>query len=332
MAIGATGTIFNIQRYSLHDGPGIRTTVFLKGCPLRCLWCHNPESQAPQPEVVYLESRCRGCGACVRVCPNGALGLTDQAGGQVAAGASLEVCGPRSEGSRGLLRVVADRARCSACGACVEACCAGARELTGKEVSATEVMEEILKDRVFYDQSGGGVTFSGGEPLMQPQFLRDLLERCREEGLATTVDTSGFAPWEVLEAIVPLVDVFLYDVKVMDDASHRRYVGAANRVILENLAGLAPLADSLRKTVLARIPLVPGINDDDENVRSTGKFLRGCGVRQVSVLPYHQLGGDKYRRLGREYSLPDVTPPSAEGLRRAAGILEGSGLLVKAGG
>jgi pyruvate formate lyase activating enzyme len=255
--------------------------------------------------VAYLENRCTGCGTCVKVCPSGALKAIGE---------------------------VADRARCTACGTCVEACLAGAREMAGRAMSASDVMSEVLKDRVFYDQSGGGVTFSGGEPLMQAEFLRELLERCREEGLATTLDTCGFAAWDVLERIVPLVDVFLYDVKMMDEGKHLQYGGASNRRILENLAGVAALASGLNKTVLARFPLIPGINDDDENIRSTGEFVRNCGLSQVSLLPYHHLGADKYRRLGREYVLPGMTPPSAESLRHAAGILEGLGLLVKAGG
>ncbi|MEX0975239.1 MAG: glycyl-radical enzyme activating protein, partial [Bacillota bacterium] len=175
--------MFNIQKYSLHDGPGIRTTVFLKGCPLCCPWCHNPESQKPEPEVIFFETRCVGCGSCVKVCPAGVAG---NKGGS---------------------------AKCTACGLCVQACAYGAREVVGKSMSADEVMSEVLRDRIFYDQSGGGVTFSGGEPMMQPEFLRELLLRCRAEGLRTTVDTSGFAAWEAFEAVVPLVDVFLYDVK-----------------------------------------------------------------------------------------------------------------------
>ena len=329
MGTGSTGTVFNIQRYSLHDGPGIRTCVFLKGCPLRCRWCHNPESQAPGPEVVYLESRCLGCGACVRACPNRALTLMERA---TASRAQAKERPAEIRSSREQATVGHDRTRCSGCGACVDACSANAREIAGKAMRAGEVMTEVLKDRVFFDQSGGGVTFSGGEPLMQPDFLLALLKRCKEEGLATTVDTSGFAPWDVLESIFPLVDAFLYDVKLMDDARHQRYVGASNRIVLENLARLAPVMESLRRTVIARIPLIPGINDDEQNIRSTGEFLRSSGVSQASVLPYHHLGADKYRRLGRDYALPGMASPSAQALRRAAETLEGFGLSVKAGG
>ena len=315
------GTVFNIQKYSLHDGPGIRTTVFLKGCPLCCPWCHNPESQKPEPEVIFFETRCVGCGSCVKVCPAGVAGnfLTTLAN-------SRTVC------DTNIHSPPASHAGCTACGLCVQACAYGAREVVGKSMSADEVMSEVLRDRIFYDQSGGGVTFSGGEPMMQPEFLRELLLRCRAEGLRTTVDTSGFAAWEAFEAVVPLVDVFLYDVKLMDETRHRQYVGTPNRLILDNLRRLAPLASSLGKAVLARVPLIPGINDDVLNIESTGEFLQECGIRQVSVLPYHQMGIEKYRRLGREYGLPGIAPPSEEAVKRVVDTLGGYGLSVKVGG
>lgn len=246
---------------------------------------------------MFFESRCAACRACVSACPTGTAG------------------------------------NCTACGRCVEACVYGAREMSGREMTVDEVMSGILHDRVFYDQSAGGVTFSGGEPLMQPEFLKALLLRCREEGLRTTVDTSGFGDWAHLEAIVPSVDLFLYDVKLMDDDRHLRYVGASNRLILDNLRRLSSLASPVSGTplIVARIPLVPGINDDEANMRSTGEFLQGCGVRKVSVLPYHSLGSQKYRRLGLEYKMDATEPPSQEEIDRAAATLGSYGLAATAG-
>lgn len=319
------GIVFNIQKYSLHDGPGIRSTVFLKGCPLRCSWCHNPESQSPQPEVMFFESRCGRCGACVAACPTGASKW-----GMSEAGAS------KAPG--------ADGQNCTACGRCVEACAYGAREMAGRDMTAAEVMTEVLRDRVFYEQSGGGITFSGGEPLMQPEFLVDLLRLSRDEGLRTTVDTCGFAPWGRLREIAPLVDVFLYDVKIMDGAKHALHTGVSNEVILDNLRRLSQLTrcrgsrpgrsgrDGVATAVIARIPLVPGINDDEANIRRTGEFLRECGVRQMNVLPYHHHGSAKYGRLGREYGMPDAVPPSRGAVDSAVKILAEHGLLVKVGG
>lgn len=330
------GTVFNIQKYSLHDGPGIRTTVFLKGCPLRCVWCHNPESQELRPEVVFFETRCVGCGSCIKVCPTGVAGslLTTLANSRTICdtttllGWSKDIPVPSASGGD----PATSSGRCTACGLCVRACACGAREIVGRSMSADEVMSEVLRDRIFYDQSGGGVTFSGGEPMMQPEFLREMLLRCRAEGLRTTVDTSGFAAWDAFLAIVPLVDLFLYDVKLMDETRHRQYIGASNRLILDNLRRLAPLASSLGETVLARVPLIPGINDDGRNIGSTGEFLRECGIRQVSVLPYHRMGIEKCRRLGREYSLPGIEPPSEEEVKRVVDTLAGYGLSVKVGG
>ena len=299
------GVIFNIQRHSLHDGPGIRTTVFLKGCPLSCLWCHNPESQDPRPAVIRIGQRCAGCGTCAAVCPNGAIA-------------------PSGE--------TRDWSKCSACGLCAQACPWGAREVVGRVVSVEEVMSEVLKDRVFYEESGGGVTFSGGEPLIQGAFLRGLLEACKREGVSTALDTSGFAPWGEIEPLVPLVDVFLYDLKLMDDKRHRIYVGASNASVLDNLARLSREVAGTKTSIVARLPLVPGINDGEENIRETGKFLRSCGVSRADVLPYHDIGMDKYGRLGRAYRLAHLRPPDEESLRRTVSLLRSLGLDVKVGG
>jgi len=297
------GTIFNIQRYSIHDGPGIRTTVFLKGCPLSCWWCHNPESQRHGAQLVVWKERCIGCGGCKRVCPEGAI--------------SVEGFPP-----------VIDSEKCSGCGRCAEACPAAALEMVGKTVSSEYVMREIEKDLIFYDQSGGGVTFSGGEPLMQPEFLAELLEKCKAGDIHTAVDTCGYANWEVLAGIAGITDLFLYDIKHMDDLVHIRTVGVSNRIILENLRKLA----KVHSNIIIRFPLVPGINDDRANIEKTAQFVSSIGVREVNILPYHNTGMDKYARLGRNYRLTDTREPSKELTDSACGIFSEYGINVKIGG
>ena len=297
VAVGPVrGRVFDVQRFSVHDGPGIRTTVFLKGCPARCLWCHNPESQSSAPEVLVVETRCVSCGTCRTVCPHGAP--------------------PPGSGL------------CTACGACVEACPAGARRLAGHETTVGAVIEEVLRDRVFYEESGGGVTFSGGEPLAQPEFLEALLEACRAAGIRTAVDTCGFAPRECLLALAPLVDLFLFDVKLVDDARHRDLTGLAAAPILENLRALA----AVHGNVWIRIPVVPGHTDAESDIAATASLVAGLpGVRQVSLLPYHRTGAAKSRRLGREYPLDALAPPSPERLAQLATLFHRHGLAVRIG-
>ena len=298
------GIVFDIKKFSIHDGPGIRTTVFFKGCPLSCWWCHNPESQASEPELVFRESRCIRCGACLEVCTQGAISWD----GDV---------------------VSTDGERCTLCGDCVQVCYAEAREIAGQEMTAAQVMTEIERDIPFYDESDGGVTFSGGEPLLQRDFLLALLRACKEKEIHTALDTCGFATWETLDSIRKHVDLFLYDLKLMDDAKHRKFTGVSNKLILANLQAL-----SLRgHDIILRVPIIPGINNDNENIRQIGTFAAALPhLNQVDILPYHHAAVEKYRRLKKVYGLPETHPPSDERMAKIAQILEEFGLQVKTGG
>jgi len=295
-----TGIIFNIQRYSIHDGPGIRTTVFLKGCPLNCWWCQNPESQLSGQEMVFWEDRCIGCGACSLNCPSSAIQMENK-------------------------KPVTDKNKCNLCGECSRTCPAQAREMIGKKLTAEEIIKEVEKDLVFYEESGGGVTFSGGEPLGQSEFLEALLIRCQKKKIHTAVDTSGYISWRILKKIIPKVDLFLYDLKIMDSERHKKYTGVFNEIILENLKKLS----SVHNNIFIRFPVIPGINDDYQNIKETGEFLSSLKIAQVNILPYHYMGIDKYGRLGRTYKLVTTQPPSEEKLSEIAAILSKFNLKVK---
>lgn len=299
-----SGLVFNIQKYSVHDGPGIRTTVFLKGCPLCCQWCHNPESQKAHPEVIVMENRCIACGECREVC-------------QFAESLGKE--GPLPREVEG----------CTLCGECVDACPTGARQIVGKRMTVQEVMTEITQDEVFYEDSLGGVTISGGEPLSQPAFLKELLIACRAHGLRTAVDTCGFACTDLVLEVGRLTDLFLFDLKLMDDVRHRRYTGVSNAPILANLKAL----DTVHDCVWVRVPLIPGINDDPANLEAVARFAASLScVQRVNVLPYHKTAAQKFRRLGKEFPLSNLESPSAEQVEQAVQRFRSLGLETVVGG
>ena len=296
-----SGTIFDIRRYSIHDGPGIRTAVFFKGCPLACRWCHNPEGRTYEPELIFRPRRCILCDDCLDVCPNQAV---NRQGDEI--------------------RI--DRSACKVSGNCAVACPAEALEVVGRRMTPEQVLDAIERDRTFYEQSGGGVTFTGGEPLAQSDLLCELLSACRVRGIATTVDTCGYAPWSVFEGIRPFVDLVLYDLKLMGESRHVQWTGVSNAGILSNLRQLAALGHAVR----VRIPIIPGVNDDEQNLRQTGEFLAGLSqVPEVELLPYHNIAGGKYAGLGKEYELDHIVPPNRERINELAAMLSSYGLQVK---
>ena len=297
------GLIFDIRRYSVHDGPGIRTTVFFKGCPLACWWCHNPEGRTTRIHLMLFPERCIACGACLDVCPHGAV-----------------------VHENGVMRT--SLARCRACGTCVESCPSDARELAGRRMTVGKVLREIERDRVFYDESGGGVTFSGGEPLSQPDFLEALLEACAARGIHTAVDSCGYADQELLLRLSEKIDLFLFDLKMLDSADHLKHTGVRNDVILENLEALARQG----KSIIIRFPVIPGVNDGSENLPRMRSFLTRLGLRRIDLLPYHRIGVEKYTRLGMPYLLEGLEPPPEEHLREIARDFEREGFTVQVGG
>ena len=303
VSTGISGTIFNIQKFSVHDGPGIRTTVFMKGCPLRCQWCSNAESMSPNPEPGLIRERCNQCGECVAICPEGAVHMENG--------------------------VMIDRERCTACGACVDVCPTDAITIYGKTITVEEALKEVLKDKIFYSGSSGGVTVSGGEALRQADFVRELFRRCKEEGIHTCLDTCGYAAEENLRAVLPFTDFILYDLKLMNEALHKHFTGVDNTLIKKN----AEIAAESGVSILFRIPLIDGVNATEENITGTAEFIASLGKEySVELLPYHRLGIGKYRMLDRKYPGEDFDTPSEETIEKLKKIFEDYGVTCLIGG
>ncbi len=309
-----TGIVANIQRYTIHDGPGVRTEIFLKGCPLHCKWCSNPETIFPKPELGVYPTKCMGedaCGSCKDACPEGGKPLRFRDG-------KLETV---------------DRTACTDCLACTADCFLGALKPWGTEMTVEQVMTEVLADRTLYQKSGGGMTLSGGEVTVQADFAYALLAAAKEEGIHTCVESALFCKWETLEKLLPLCDFFITDLKLMDTAAHKQWCGVDNGLILENLTKLAATGLPL----VVRIPVVPEVNDGEENLRATAAFLKenivpGGGLQQVQLLPYRRLGEEKYASLGRAYPLEEPPQsPTDERLRELTAFFKAEGLPVAVG-
>ena len=298
-----TALIFNIQKFCVHDGPGIRTTVFFKGCPLNCQWCHNPESQSFQRELLLNPEKCGYCGRCEKICAQSAMKVTETT-------------------------VSHDPKRCVLCEKCVDYCVNNAREIAGKEYTVSELMKEIEKDRPFYEQSGGGVTLSGGEVLSQIDFVEELVKACAQQGISVAIDTCGYAPFSSFERILNNVDVFLYDLKIMDSELHRQYTGQDNSLILDNLRRLS----ANNANIILRLPLIDEINTTDKNINEVIYFCKNFTISTVNLLPYHNIGRGKYRRLNRRYGDEAFACPTDERLAEIQSKLEQAGFKVKIGG
>lgn len=298
-----TGVIFDVAHWSGHDGPGIRSVVFFKGCPLRCAWCHNPESQRYEPELLFIESKCILCGHCVAACPSGAR---QRVNGEVAT----------------------DRERCDNCGQCAAVCYTEALEVAGRRMSVRQVLDEIAEDVVFYRNSGGGVTLSGGEPMAQPSFAEGIVQGCVELGIHVAVETCGCVPWSSMSRIAPHVSLLLYDLKVMDPVRHRQCTGISNELVLDNLQRLVHMG----KNIQVRVPLIPGYTDDDENLEAICQYTARLGLERIAFLPYNPTTGAKYNWLERDCALSQVTTQSQERLERIRELGQSYGLVTQIGG
>ena len=302
------GTVLKIERFAIHDGPGIRTVIFMKGCPLRCGWCSTPESQELSPEMEYFADRCLRCARCVEVCPVGAISILGNG------------------------EIFTDRELCIKCDyQCAEVCPSGARKIAGEEMTVEEVVEEVEKDTLFYANSSGGVTLSGGEPAMQPEFSLGILKACKERGIHTAIETCAYVKWSILDELLKYLDLVYIDIKHMSPEEHEKLTGKGNELILENTRRVATKYPD--KPLIIRIPVIPGYNDSDENITDIVQFVRQLnGDHKIELLPYHKLGVSQYRVLSRDYPLPDLEPPPEERMRALEKLVESYGIPAQIGG
>ncbi len=300
-----SGLVFDIKRYAISDGPGIRVTIFLKGCPLSCRWCHNPEGISPSVQKMYTPGKCIGCGECVKICPMQACKLTPDG-------------------------IVTDDSLCISCGQCAQACPALATEMSGRYESVADLLKVIENERPFFDQSGGGVTFSGGEPLLYPEFLKEILDACGRLNIHRTVDTSGLAKTRNLLDVAKRTDLFLYDLKLMDSKKHKEWTGAGNQRILQNLKALAETGAAIQ----IRIPLIKGVNADDANIEATATFIAALPgpEKKINLLPFHNAAAGKFAKLGQDYKPRPMAEPGKEDLARVIARFASHGLTATIGG
>lgn len=304
----AKGNVFNIQKFSIHDGPGIRTTVFLKGCPLACKWCHNPESLSREKQILINHDKCIRCGTCIKICPTNSLYMEED-------------------------KLNLNKDLCTYCGDCERICIQEAIEVVGKDMTDDEVIIEVEKDKVFYDVTGGGVTFSGGEPFYQPKFLEALVRKAKEKSLHVTVDTSGMTLWENIESVLDYVDLYLYDLKMIDSEKHKKYIGSNNKIILENLKRLDKELDKREGSINLRLIMLKGINDSEEDIDLILDFISDLNnISQINLLEYHTMGREKYSRLDLEYEMSGDEKPDDYRLQSIKESFEKNNYQVVIGG